>query len=652
MSVAIVTGCSGLIGSEAVKFFHRKGFEVVGIDNNMREYFFGKDGSVEWNTRRLKNDLPHFTHFAADIRNEPEINKIFQKYGKNIEIVIHAAAQPSHDWAAKEPITDFTVNANGTLIMLEAVREFCPDAPFIFTSTNKVYGDTPNLLPLVETATRWEIDCSHKFFERGIDETMTIDDSKHSVFGASKVAADVMTQEYGRYFGIKTGTFRGGCLTGPAHSGAELHGFLAYLIKCAVYEKQYTIFGYKGKQVRDNIHSNDLVGAFWHFYQNPKAGAIYNMGGSRHSNCSMLEAIEIVERAAGKKLSYSLGDKAREGDHIWYISDVSKFQKDYPEWRYEHGLEETVSEMVAATVEKMRDESRQAVSAAAASVQFVKPQSFSPAAARRPTRDYGKQNVLGVGVNAVDYAAALEYIIAAAKEKRPLAVSALAVHGVMTGALDAVHRHRLNGLELVVPDGHPVRWAMKWLHGIELPDRVYGPTLTLKVCEQAAAENLSVYLYGSRQEILEKLEANLLRQFPKLKIAGKQPSRFRQLTAEEQIEIAGEIRDSGASIVLVGLGCPRQETWVFENRDLLPLPLLAVGAAFDFHAGIVPQAPEWMQRRGLEWLFRLAREPRRLFHRYVVLNPLYLTLLFLQMAKLRTPALDETVAPTTRLRFG
>ncbi len=640
-----------MIGSEAVKFFHAKGFEVVGIDNNMREYFFGKDGSVDWNTKRLKKSLPNFTHYAADIRSEKDIRKIFRRYGKSVAVIIHAAAQPSHDWAAKEPLTDFTVNAAGTLIMLEAVREFCPDAPFIFTSTNKVYGDTPNRLPLIETATRWEIDESHSFFERGIDETMSIDDSKHSVFGASKVAADVMTQEYGRYFGLKTGTFRGGCLTGPAHSGAELHGFLAYLIKCAVYEKHYTIFGYKGKQVRDNIHSNDLVSAFWDFYQNPKAGAVYNMGGSRFSNCSMLEAIEIVENAAGKRLSYSLSDKAREGDHIWYVSDVRKFQTDYPEWKYEHGLTETICEMVGATEEKQREEAKQ--TAVVPSGWFTKTKPLSPAVAVRSImHDYGKQNVLGVGVNAVDYAAALKHIFAAAKEKRPLAVSALAVHGVMTGALDAVHRHRLNGLELVVPDGQPVRWAMKWLHGIDLPDRVYGPTLTLKVCERAAQENLSVYLYGSQPEILEKLEANLLKQFPALKIAGKQPSRFRQLTVDEQIETAKEIRDSGASIVLVGLGCPRQETWVFENRDLLPLPLLAVGAAFDFHAGTLPQAPEWMQDRGLEWLFRFAQEPRRLFKRYVYLNPLYLTLLFLQLVKLRTKTLDETVAPTSQLRFG
>ena len=356
MSIAIITGCSGLIGSEATKFFHNLGFKIIGIDNNMREYFFGKDGSVDWNTESLKKQLPNFTHYATDIRNENAIRDIFRKYVKNISVVIHAAAQPSHDWAAKEPLTDFSVNATGTLVLLEATREFCPDAPFIFTSTNKVYGDTPNFLPLVEKEKRWEIDESHPFFEFGIDESMSIDNSKHSVFGASKVAADVMVQEYGRYFGIKTGVFRGGCLTGPAHSGAELHGFLAYLIKCIVYEKQYTIFGYKGKQVRDNIHSNDLVRAFWHFCQNPKAGAVYNIGGSRYSNCSVLEAIEIAQKKAGKPLFYSISDKAREGDHIWWVSDVRRFQQDYPDWEFEYDLETIIEEIVEATTEKWREE--------------------------------------------------------------------------------------------------------------------------------------------------------------------------------------------------------------------------------------------------------------------------------------------------------
>ena len=358
MSVAIITGSSGLIGSEAAKFFHELGFKVVGIDNNMREYFFGKDGSVDWNTENLKRTLRNFMHYSSDIRNEGAIKEIFSKYGKDISVVIHTAAQPSHDWAAKEPLTDFSVNATGTLVLLDATRKFCPDAPFIFTSTNKVYGDTPNFLPLTEKATRWEVDDYHPYFERGIDESMSVDNSKHSVFGASKVAADVMAQEYGRYFGLKTGIFRGGCLTGPAHSGAMLHGFLAYLIKCLVYEKHYTIFGYKGKQVRDNIHSNDLVRAFWQFVQNPKAGAVYNIGGSRHSNCSVLEAIEIAQEKAGKRLFYNISDEAREGDHIWWVSDVSRFQNDYPEWKYEYNLDTIIEEIVEATEAKFRRELR------------------------------------------------------------------------------------------------------------------------------------------------------------------------------------------------------------------------------------------------------------------------------------------------------
>ncbi len=266
--------------------------------------------------------------------------------------------------------------------------------------------------------------------------------------------------------------------------------------------------------------------------------------------------------------------------------------------------------------------------------------------------DYGKQNVLGVGINAVDYESAVQKIISAARAHRPLTVTALAVHGVMTGATDAEHRHRLNGIDLVVPDGQPVRWAMGWLYGVKLPDRVYGPTLTLKVCERAAQEGLSVYLYGSRPEVLETLAANLKAKFPALKIAGSQPSRFRQVSAEEQIEIAQTIRESGASIVLVGLGCPRQETWVYENRDLLPMPLLAVGAAFDFHAGTVPQAPSWLQNRGLEWFFRLVQEPRRLWKRYLYLNPLYLTLILLQLLKVRVVALQETVPPREQMRYG
>jgi len=348
----IITGSSGLIGSETAKFFHEKGMNVVGIDNDMRSYFFGTEASTRWNTEALKKQLSRFTHHDADIRDQGGIEKIFAHYGADISAVVHTAAQPSHDWAAREPLTDFSVNANGTLILLEACRKLAPEATFIFTSTNKVYGDTPNALPLVETETRWELDSSHPYAKFGIDESMSIDHSKHSLFGASKVAADVLVQEYGRYFGMKTGVFRGGCLTGPAHSGAELHGFLAYLVKCVVTEKPYTIFGYKGKQVRDNIHSYDLVNAFWNFFEKPRSGEVYNMGGSRHSNCSMLEAIEISEKLAGKKLQVTLSDQSRSGDHIWWVSDVRKFQSHYPTWSYKYDQRAILKEIVAATLER------------------------------------------------------------------------------------------------------------------------------------------------------------------------------------------------------------------------------------------------------------------------------------------------------------
>lgn len=332
MKRVLVTGAAGLIGSESVRFFCGRGFPVVGIDNDMRKYFFGQEASTHQALDQLTTDCAQFQNHAVDIRDFQAVRQVFESYGKDIDLIIHTAAQPSHDWAAKEPFTDFGVNAVGTLNILEATRQCCPDATFIFTSTNKVYGDTPNRLPLVETDTRWEIDRSHAYFANGIDESMSIDQTKHSLFGASKVAADVMVQEYGRYFGMKTAVFRGGCLTGPGHAGAELHGFLAYLMKCAATGREYRIFGYKGKQVRDNIHSMDLVNAFWHFYQAPRPGEVYNMGGSRFSNCSMLEAIRLCEKITGRPMKTTYVETNRIGDHIWWISDVSKFTSHYPSW--------------------------------------------------------------------------------------------------------------------------------------------------------------------------------------------------------------------------------------------------------------------------------------------------------------------------------
>ena len=274
------------------------------------------------------------------------MEKQFQDYGDTIKLIIHTAAQPSHDWAAKEPLTDFTVNANGTLNLLELTRKYSNNAVFIFTSTNKVYGDTPNRLPLRELETRWEISVDHPFFENGIDESMSIDSSLHSLFGTSKLASDVLVQEYGQYFGIKTVCFRGGCLTGPGHSGAELHGFLAYLVKCALTDTPYTIFGYSGKQVRDNIHSLDLVNAFWHFFENPRSGEVYNIGGGRDINCSMLEAISIVEKKTERKLKWSYSEQNRMGDHIWWVGDISKFRKHYPNWKLTHNIESIVEDVI------------------------------------------------------------------------------------------------------------------------------------------------------------------------------------------------------------------------------------------------------------------------------------------------------------------
>ncbi|OWY63880.1 NAD-dependent epimerase [cyanobacterium TDX16] len=351
MSVVVITGSAGLIGSEAARFFGSLGMHVVGIDNNMRKFFFGEEASTEWNRKRLEAEIHEYEHYDVDIRDYSKIEYIFQRFGKEISLIIHTAAQPSHDWAARDPFSDFSVNANGTLNLLQATRENCPDSPFIFTSTNKVYGDLPNYLPLMEMETRWEINSSHRYYS-GIYEDMSIDNSKHSLFGASKVAADVLVQEYGRYFDMKTVSFRGGCLTGPSHSGTQLHGFLAYLMKCTVTGQPYTIFGYKGKQVRDNIHSADLIGAFYEFYKAPGSAEIYNIGGGRKSNCSMLEAVSLCQEISGKELKYSYKEDNRIGDHIWYISSLSKFKDKYKNWSITYGVPQILKEIYEQNIER------------------------------------------------------------------------------------------------------------------------------------------------------------------------------------------------------------------------------------------------------------------------------------------------------------
>ena len=358
MSVVVVTGSAGLIGSESVAYFAERGHEVAGVDNDFRQRFFGPDASTDWNRRALEARFPRqYLHVDADVRDAAAMDALFARYGRRIALVIHAAAQPSHDWAATDPQTDFTVNANGTLCVLEAARKHAPEAVFIFTSTNKVYGDAPNELPLVELEQRWEIAADHPYWN-GIDEQLRIDRSKHSLFGASKIAADVLVQEYGRYFSMPTTVFRGGCLTGPNHSGTKLHGFLAYLMKCTATGQPYTVFGYKGKQVRDNIHSLDLVNAFDCVFRAPRCGEVYNAGGTRFSNCSMLEAIDLCEEVTGRELDWSYTEDNRVGDHIWYISDMAKFKAHYPDWCQRHDLRALLTEMFEKNADRWQAERR------------------------------------------------------------------------------------------------------------------------------------------------------------------------------------------------------------------------------------------------------------------------------------------------------
>jgi CDP-paratose 2-epimerase len=356
VSVVIVTGSAGLIGSEAAVFFAELGLDVIGVDNDMRKVFFGDEASTDWNRRRLEARLGgRYKHLAVDIRDMGVLDALFKRYGGSVKLVVHTAAQPSHDWAARDPHMDFTVNANGTLNLLEATRRHAADAAFIFTSTNKVYGDTPNRLPLLELETRWEIDPTHPY-ANGIREDMSIDQTTHSLFGASKVAADVLVQEYGRYFGMRTASFRGGCLTGPNHSGTQLHGFLAYLMKCTVTGTPYTVFGYKGKQVRDNIHSADLIAAFYEFFKAPRSGEVYNIGGGRFSNCSMLEGIRLCQEIAGRELIWKYSDVNRVGDHIWYVGDNGRFAAHYPDWKQEYDVPATLREIHDAMVERWQGE--------------------------------------------------------------------------------------------------------------------------------------------------------------------------------------------------------------------------------------------------------------------------------------------------------
>ncbi len=349
MKMILVTGSSGLIGSEAVEHFDRQGHQVIGVDNNMRRVFFGDPGDTTWNLERLRNTTRNFTHHNLDIRDRSALEELFRAH--RFDLIIHCAAQPSHDKAREIPILDFEVNALGTVNLLEATRLHCPDAVFVFLSTNKVYGDAPNELPLKELETRWDYARPEDF--NGIDEHCRIDRTLHSLFGASKASADLMAQEYGRYFGMKVGVFRGGCLTGPSHSGVELHGFLSYLVKVALTGATYTVFGYKGKQVRDNIHSHDVVRAIEEFASNPRPGEVYNLGGGRENSISMLDAIAKIEQLSGKKLHWKYVDQNRIGDHICYISNLAKFRSHYPNWSITIGLDEILRQIIADHTQRL-----------------------------------------------------------------------------------------------------------------------------------------------------------------------------------------------------------------------------------------------------------------------------------------------------------
>ncbi len=345
MSIAIITGSTGLVGSESVNFFHEKGFKVIGIDNDLRKFFFGKESSTSQIKINLIKKNKNFKNFNLDIRNYNGLLKLFRKYSKNISVVIHCAAQPSHDYGKNFPRIDFDVNASGTLNLLELTKKFCPDAPFIFMSTNKVYGDNPNKLKILEKKNRWELKKSDKYF-KGINEKFSIDNCVHSFFGASKTYADLIVQEYGKNVGLKTVCFRGGCITGPNHSGAKLHGFLSFLVKQSINKKAYSLIGYKGKQVRDNLHSLDLTNCFWEFFKRPKYGEIYNIGGGRYSNCSIIEALDLVEKVAKIKINKKYIKTPRVGDHIWYISDLSKFKKHYPKWKQKYNTKKIIEELI------------------------------------------------------------------------------------------------------------------------------------------------------------------------------------------------------------------------------------------------------------------------------------------------------------------
>lgn len=569
-----ITGSLGLVGLAACRYFLNEGNEVWGIDNNMRQVFFGEEGRTDVNLGLFNEKKYH--HINLDIRDREEINKLFIK--NKFEVVIHTAAQPSHDKAREIPLIDFEVNAMGTLNLLEACRKYCPKTIFIYTSTNKVYGDNPNNVNFIETKTRFDFSDKNYF---GFDERTSVDQCLHSLFGVSKLAADTYVVEYAKTFGLKTTVFRLGCVTGGRHASVKLHGFLSYLVKSLMNTGAYQIIGYKGKQVRDQIDADDLILAMVEVIKNPKKGEVFNLGGGRENSISVLEAIKIVANKLDIRPKITYVNKARLGDHICYISDTRKFKKFYPDWKIRKSTETIIDEIINY---------------------------------KRKTLQ-----ILGVGVSVLTYNHALDIIDDWIKMNNKEYVCVSAVHLLMECQQDKKLNEGVNRAGLVTSDGMPLVWILKRKY--PKVERVYGPDLTWKLCMMAQRKGYGVFFLGGAVGESKLVGQIIKKRYPKLLISGFRDTPVRPIPAVIDTKIIEEINKSGAKIVFVGLGCPMQEKWMIKNRSKLEANVLVgVGAAFDFITGRERQAPKFLQRIGMEWFFRLCQHPRRLWYRYLVLN--------------------------------
>ena len=570
-----VTGSLGLVGLSVCQYFLKHGNEVWGIDNNMRQFFFGEEGRTDVNQGIFNESNYH--HEKIDIRYNEEIDRLFKK--NKFDVVIHTAAQPSHDKAREIPILDFEVNAAGTLNLLEATRKYCPNAKFIYTSTNKVYGDNPNLVKLVEKKNRYDF-ADKKF--NGFNEKTSTDRCLHSLFGVSKLAADNYVSEYGKTFSIKTIVFRLGCVSGGRHSGVKLHGFLSYLVKSLMNTNSYEIIGYKGKQVRDQIDADDLVLAMVQVIKKPpKCGEVFNLGGGRENNISILEAIHLVSTKLKIKPKITYKSDARLGDHICYISDTRKFKNQYPSWKITKGIEAIVDEIISSERKKVP--------------------------------------ILGVRVSMLTYDHTLDIVNDWIEKGRREYICVSAVHLLMECQQDTALKEGVNKAGLVTSDGMPLVWILKRQY--PKAQRVYGPDLTWKLCGFAEKRGFGVYFLGGATGESEMVGKIMMNKYPKLKVLGYKDTPVRPIPEVKNNKIIKDINKSGAKIVFIGLGCPLQEKWMINNRSKLKANvLIGVGAAFDFITGREKQSPKIIQNNGLEWLYRLIQHPRRLWYRYLVLN--------------------------------